>query len=258
MSTFRELDPHKRLYAIGDIHGCAKELGLLLSHLVNKEKLTSEDAVVFIGDYIDRGPDSRGVIQELLSFKNKFPNTSFLRGNHEDMFLSFLGFEGRQGKVYLFNGGQICLKSYGIPDTRAPEDVLGDIPPQHLSFLLELEKGVKAGKYLFVHAGLNPLVDLDSQDDRDLYWIRDEFIMNIHKFDSTVIFGHTPYQDIVFHLPYKIGIDTGVVFGNTLSCIELTESKIIQIKRDDTKIIERAFPETSKQPPSSSNAISAK
>lgn len=257
MPQFREIEPYKRLYVIGDIHGCANELSHLLLHLVQVEKLSTDDAVVFIGDYIDRGPDSRGVIQELLGFKAAYPNCSFLRGNHEDMFLSFLGFEGRQGKVYLFNGGQICLKSYGIPETRAPEDVLGDIPPQHLSFLLGLERGVKAGRFLFVHAGVNPLTPLDEQDDRDLYWIRDEFIMNVHRFDCTVVFGHTPYQDVVFHLPYKIGIDTGVVFGNMLSCLELTENKLFQIKRDENSVVEKPFP-ASIETPSTLSILGAK
>jgi serine/threonine protein phosphatase 1 len=87
-----------------------------------------------------------------------------------------------------------------------------------------------------VHAGLNPLRDVRSQLNEDIFWIRDEFIQNIHNFGRIVVFGHTPYEDVLVHPPYKIGIDTGLVYGNLLSVVELTKQSVLQIKRGTTEV----------------------
>ncbi len=224
-----------RVYAIGDIHGCAQELEALLHHLKKSSGLTTEDLVVFIGDYIDRGPDSKGVIDLILELRASFPNLVCLKGNHEDMFLDFLGFEGQMGDSYLPNGGRECLASYGVDLSLSGEEVCDQMPQEHVDFLTGLEAGVSLGNYVFVHAGVNPLQRLDQQTGNDLFWIRSEFISNIHRFDKTIVFGHTPYHDVLFHLPFKLGIDTGLVYGNKLSCIELTKKELIQIDRGDKK-----------------------
>ena len=217
------------MFAVGDIHGCAAELQLLLKYFGEQLSLTEDDVVIFIGDYIDRGPDSKGVVDQLIEFQQNFPQTIFLRGNHEDMMLDYLGFDGRMGASYLLNGGDKFVQSYDLPGEASPQDILKALPTQHISFFLNLERYVTVGDYVFAHAGLNPLRDLEQQLDDDLFWIRDEFIANIHQFDKTVVFGHTPYQDIMFHLPYKIGIDTGCVYGNMLTCIEVLSGTIYQI-----------------------------
>jgi len=247
MVQFREITDHKeRLYAVGDVHGCLPELELVLQFLKLSEKITAKDIVVFIGDYIDRGPDSKGVIELLLKFRGDFPKTIFLRGNHEDMLLSYLGKGGRDGSAYLMNGGAACLESYGLDPktltTPPAEGVLAAIPPAHLEFFLRLENYVVATQCIFAHAGLNPLRDLRHQVESDLFWIRDEFIQNRHFFDRPVVFGHTPYEEVLFNLPFKIGIDTGCVYGNKLSCIELKEKKIIQVGRGASKVIAKSFP----------------
>jgi len=243
MPPYRELEqPAGRLYAVGDLHGCAAELETLLQHLISKEKLKATDLVVFIGDYIDRGPDSKVVVDRLVSLKSDFPNTSFLKGNHEDMLASFLGFGGQMGDVYLANGGNETLQSYALPKYAPASAFLESIPENHKEFYNALERYLVVGNFVFVHAGLDPLRALQHQVDDDLFWIRDEFINNIHYFDKTVIFGHTPYQDVVFHVPYKIGIDTGVVFGNKLSCIELTEGRILQVNAGSSNVITSNFP----------------
>lgn len=225
-----------RIFAIGDIHGCVNELDLMLEYLERKQNLSSQDVVVFIGDYVDRGPDSKPVLETLRSFQQSYPASIFLKGNHEEMLLSFLGFEGSEGQVYLLNGGTLCLQSYQIDPDASPEEILNQFPKTHLSFLLNLARYYIVGDFVFVHAGLNPLRDLRSQLDQDIYWIRDEFIKNIHHFEKTVVFGHTPYKNLLLDIPYKIGIDTGLVYGNRLSCIELVEKQGFQIKRGQKRI----------------------
>lgn len=242
MSKFREfLDSPARIFAIGDIHGCLVELKFLLSHVEETQKLTPADLVVFIGDYIDRGPDSKGVIEYLMAFQQRFTNTIFLRGNHEDMFLSYLGLPGTLGEVFLPNGGVETLASYGIAPDTSPEEIINLMPTAHYSFFLNLESYVITPEFVLVHAGLNPLRDLRSQLDEHLFWIRDEFIHNIHHFEKTVIFGHTPYQDVMMHLPFKVGIDTGLVYGNKLTCLEVIGGRVFQIDRGDSEIVEKTI-----------------
>jgi serine/threonine protein phosphatase 1 len=219
-----------RVFVIGDIHGTLPELEILLNHLKDKEKLQKSDRLICVGDYIDRGYDTKRVVDLLIQFKNEFPLATFLRGNHEDMFLHYLGFDGILGENFIINGGNQTLISYGINPALFPAEVLTQFPPQHLSFFLNLERYAVSKDYMIVHAGFNPLLPLDQQKGEDIFWIRDEFIMSAHPFNKTVIFGHTPFRDILFHLPYKIGIDTGLVYGNILTCLELTEKKILQIK----------------------------
>ncbi len=230
MAKLLEIDENPdRIFVVGDIHGCSKESLVLLEHLVQQEKLSESDLVIFVGDYIDRGKDSKGVIEILVQFQSKFPGTIFLKGNHEDMLMDFLGFGGTMGNSFLVNGGADTISSYGISVLAAPEEICDAIPKEHISFLLGLNSYVVCGNFIVAHAGLNPLRDMRAQLDEDLFWIRDQFITNVHYFQKTVIFGHTPYQDIYLNPPYKIGIDTGLVYGNMLTCIELKESRKFQV-----------------------------
>ena len=226
-----------RIYVIGDIHGCPKEPEIMLKYLEEQEGLTQEDLVIFLGDYIDRGPDSKAVIEIILDFKNKFPNTRFLKGNHEDMMLDFLGFGGNLGQAFLYNGGLETIQSYGISVFSPSSEMAQTLPKEHFKFFCELESAVIVDKFLCVHAGLNPLKDIEKQQDDEILWIRDEFLNNIHAFEKTVVFGHTPHQEVFEHPPYKIGIDTGLVFGNKLSCVELTFGRILEVKRD-SKVVQ--------------------
>lgn len=226
----------KRIYAIGDLHGCPEELEVMLAHLENDEGFCDDDLLVFLGDYIDRGPNSRGVVEHCLSFKKKYPRTRFLKGNHEDMLLDFLGFGGRLGEAFLYNGGLETIQSYGISVFSPPEEMISTLPADHFKFFCDTESIIKAGNVIFVHGGLNPLRDLRKQNDGDVLWIRDEFITNVHPFKALVVFGHTPHQEILLHLPYKIGIDTGLVFGNKLTCLEVTTGKAFQVYRGQTDV----------------------
>lgn len=248
MIKYREItDIPKRVFVVGDIHGCADETDVLCEYLKSSAKLTPEDLVVFIGDYVDRGPQSKQVIDRLLKFKAEFPSTLFLKGNHEDMLLAYLGHNGREGKAYLLNGGAETLNSYGAAKEGSNEAVresfIQSMPPEHLSFFQGLESYIIMGDFVFAHAGLNPLRDLRAQIEADLFWIREEFISNIHFFKRTVVFGHTPYEDVMFHLPYKIGIDTGLVYGNSLTCIEVMNREIFQVPKGKVKVKVGKFPE---------------
>jgi len=238
---FEVTDPVGRIFAVGDIHGCLAPLETLLDHLV-EQKLSQDDYVVFIGDYIDRGPDSKGCVDALLSFQLSIPATCiFLRGNHEDMLLAYLEISGSGGPGYLANGGAECLRSYGLESATPIDQLISGIGDSHMNFYRSLERYAILGDYVFAHAGLSPLRDLRFQLDEDLYWIREDFIENMHYFKKTVVFGHTPFQDVFFNLPYKIGIDTGLVYQNKFSAIEVTEERIFQIQASRSEVEEVTF-----------------
>ncbi len=208
-----------RLYAVGDIHGCLGHLQKLMEEV----PLSQEDTVVFIGDYIDRGPDSRGVVDYVLEFRRRHARTVCLMGNHEDMLLDFLEKRGEyEPGVFLYNGGGATLASYGI----SPYHTSPSLPPEHIQFFRTLKLTHEEGGFFFVHGGLVPEVPLEKQEKHDLLWIRDEFFRWQHKLGLTVVFGHTPMVRIFMNLPWSIGIDTGAVYGGKLTCVELAEREV--------------------------------
>lgn len=222
-----------RFFIVGDIHACPQELEVLLTAL----SLQSEDRVVFLGDYIDRGPGACEVVDLLLGLKTAGVCTlTFLKGNHEDMFLDFLGYDGHHGESFLLNGGATTLKSYRIARSTTDRETALFLPPDHLQFFLDLETYYEADDILCVHAGINPLLSLADQNEEDLLWIRQEFIANPHTLPYTVVFGHTPRREVLFDLPYKIGIDTGLVYGGKLSCLEVTGKKLFQVVKGSQKV----------------------
>lgn len=226
----------ERLFAIGDIHGCFEELDALLAFFRTEVKASTGDQFVFIGDFIDRGPSSKNVIESLIGFQKEFPKTVFLRGNHEDMALGFLGLGGRCGELHLTNGGGEFYRSYNVDPIGTLPEIVEKIPKNHIEFLTSTELGVEVGEFLFVHAGVSPERTLAEQHEEDLIWIRKEFTQNEHNLGKTVVFGHTPFEDVFLHLPFKIGIDTGLVYGNRLSAIELVHGELLQIDRGDTTV----------------------
>lgn len=216
-------------YVIGDIHGCADEL----RHLIDALPLRPGDSVVFLGDYIDRGPASAEVVSYLISLQAQ-PGIEwiFLRGNHEDMFLSYLGLDGQHGDMFLINGGKATVASYGVaPDQSPVERVLQVIPAAHLNFYQRLKKYHAMDSFLCVHAGIHPQKSLEEQTDEEFFWIRNAFIYSSHRLPYTVLFGHTPQATVFYDLPYKIGLDTGLVYGNMLTCLDVDEKVLYQINR---------------------------
>jgi len=225
-----------RLFAIGDIHGCPDELDAMLRTI----KPAAQDTVVFAGDYVDRGPSARDVVEQLIELSQQDCECVFLKGNHEDMMLSFLGLPGHYGESFLFNGGLATLESYGIGEADL-QHALERMPRRHLEFFRNLAVSYLRPPYLFVHAGVMPARPLDEQEVEDLLWIRQEFIFNPHELGHTVLFGHTPMREVMVDLPYKIGIDTGLVYGGKLSCLELTEGTLFEVARGNRQARARRF-----------------
>jgi serine/threonine protein phosphatase 1 len=226
MAARKKISASGRLFAIGDIHGCADELAAMLQAIAPARG----DTVVFVGDYIDRGPSARDVLDMMLELPGGQAEYVFLKGNHEDMMLSFLGFPGRYGESFLFNGGAQTLDSYGITEDMI--DGAGEnIPERHIDFLKGLATSYLRPPYLFVHAGILPTRQLEEQTVEDMLWIRQEFIFHPHQIGATVVFGHTPMRAVMVDLPFKLGIDTGLVYGGKLSCIEFSEGVVYQVAR---------------------------
>ena len=228
-----------KCYVIGDVHGCLSELASLVESL----PLERGDTVVFLGDYIDRGPDSKGVIDYLVGLRRRGgQQTVFLRGNHEDMMLSYMGLSGHHGDSFLMNGGLETLASYGVaaparsPGAADGERLLAALPPEHAEFFMKLDPWYFVDGFLCVHAGINPQRSWEDQADEELIWIRHEFITNAHALPQTILFGHTPMREVFFDLPYKIGLDTGLVYGNALSCLELTGRTLYQIRNGGRQV----------------------
>lgn len=228
-----------KTFVIGDIHGCARELKILWTYLLEKAGFdVNVDKLIFLGDYIDRGPESKQVIDFCVSLQKQVQKTVFLKGNHEDMFLDFLGENGRSGEYFIQNGGDKTLHSYNAvyfkSSTKIREKDKAAIPKEHLEFFLSLKNYHIEDKYIFIHAGVNPKLPLDKQDVSNFFWQRDQFydfIEYYHKDfgERTFIHGHTPVG-VEFRLPYRINLDSGCVFGGmkilddsicALSCMQL-------------------------------------
>ena len=214
------LPPGLRGYAIGDIHGCADQLRALhravLADLADRPVPRAE--LVHLGDLLDRGPDSAGVIRALLAVQETAPPalmTITLRGNHEQMALDAL--TGDEVGLWLDNGGAATLSSWGVAPRLRPAAWAGLVPPLHLAFLRALPLRHRAGDYLFVHAGVRPGVPLGAQTADDLLWIREPFLSATEPFGAVVVHGHTPTPAPVVRAN-RVGLDTGAVMGGALTC----------------------------------------
>jgi serine/threonine protein phosphatase 1 len=211
-----------KIFAVGDIHGCLSKLEEMMSLL---EINPVDDTLVFVGDYIDRGPDARGVVDFILTIKKAINNVICLRGNHEQLLLDYY-LRKINRKFFLSNGGMSTLLSYGLTGTIS--DNKTKLPESHLQFFTTLYPYYETDDYIFVHAGLLPGIPLEQQDIDDILWIRDEFIASTYDFGKVVVFGHTILSAPLVAVN-KIGIDTGAVYGGKLTCVELPEIKIHQV-----------------------------
>ena len=215
--------PEGKIYAIGDIHGCLDALNRLLDKIGPDPE---RDRLVFLGDYINRGPDSRGVIDRLISLKRHHPNTIFLKGNHEVMFLDYL--KGLSRKLFLHAGGLETLNSYDI-DHFDEIYVKKSVPSAHVRFFKELVPYWESEDYIFVHAGFEKGRHPAMQRSEWLFWADKKRFLR-QRFPGggkIVIFGHFA-EDEPIVMEDKVGIDSGAVYGGKLTCLVLPDGLFVR------------------------------
>jgi len=212
-----------RTIIIGDIHGCLESLNNLLQKLF--PLINETDLLIFLGDYVDRGPDTKGVIDLLIKLKKKHPRVITLKGNHDFLFLHYL--ETRESELFFQVGGLETLQSYTID--RRSSVPLNKIPAAHLHFLRDLPLIFEDQNGIYVHAGIQPHRHLTLQSPKWCLWARESFLKTTFELEKPIIFGHTVFQE-----PYvtkdKIGIDTGAVYGGLLTALILPEMEFIQVQ----------------------------
>jgi len=226
-----------RIYAVGDIHGRSDLLKQIFSVIdVDLKNSPPRRAIeVYLGDYVDRGPDSRGVL-DLLIQRGRGHETVCLKGNHEAFMLEVLK-EPAKLQDWRQYGGLLTLTSYGLRPTMNPTpDDQGNLirglsaalPPSHMQFLNGLPASFTAGDYFFVHAGVRPGVALPSQREEDMFWIREEFLNSEDDFGKYVVHGHTPVSvpDI---RPNRINIDTGAYATGNLTLLSIQGDSMMAI-----------------------------
>jgi len=234
------------IYAIGDIHGRLDLLETLLDKIHEDASSLPENirvTIVFLGDYIDRGLQSKQVIDLFLSGVLDRYHTVFLMGNHEEALLKF-STDATFGQQWASYGGAETLFSYGLhPPSPVPEGhpemqanyrnawatlwnkFRSEFPEGHLKFYQDLVPYHTIGDYIFVHAGLRPGVPIADQKTEDLYWIREEFLSDDGQFEKIVVHGHTP-EDQIFRDNRRIGLDTGAYITGRLSAGRFYEDRV--------------------------------
>jgi len=231
-----------RVYAVGDIHGRCDLLQALLEQVWTDAAQTEcANTLVFLGDYIDRGPQSREVIDLLLGLPRPGWEFVMLRGNHEQMALAFCE-DAAVYRTWRDYGGAQTLASYGVRPpafdsaeefTKAREVFVGMLPLSHRDFLMALPYSHAVGDYLFVHAGIRPGIPLDAQAPDDMMWIRDDFLSSGRMWGKVVVHGHSPSERPVVR-KNRIGIDTGAYATGCLTALVLEGEgrRFLSTKRD--------------------------
>jgi serine/threonine protein phosphatase 1 len=224
----------RRVYAIGDVHGRADLLAELFMRIDNdlRSRPRVSSVQVFLGDYIDRGPNSREVI-DLLIERQQNHKTMFLKGNHEDCVLRLLS-DPTEFSEWKMIGGLSTAMSYGVTPTghhdpqthpRIATAVAAAMPDRHHRFLRSLALSVTLGDFFFVHAGVRPGISLAAQAPRDLLWIRDDFLLHEDDFGKVVVHGHTPTREPEIRAN-RINIDTGAYATGRLTCLVLEDDQM--------------------------------
>lgn len=228
--------PGTRVYAVGDCHGCADLLHALHAAILeDSARADAEGAgaarrvVVYLGDYVDRGPDSRGILDLLIEAPLPDFEAVHLLGNHELFMCRFLDGED-VAAVWMINGGVATLRSYGLDvakltgtgeDTGELRRALADaLPEAHCAFLRDLAPSHVEGDYFFVHAGIRPGLPLEHQHEEDMLWIREPFLGSDADHGKVVVHGHTPTAEPDVRAN-RIGIDTGACYGGRLTALAL-------------------------------------
>ncbi len=220
--------PGSRAYAVGDVHGRLDLMVDLLDRIEadNRARGPAKTYLIFLGDLVDRGPDSRGVIDHLLKKAPRYHRTVFLKGNHEEFFLNVLTDNEADVQRWLTYGGAECAESYGIgagwllnaSQGELSQRLKQEVPREHVEFLSSMADTFRFGDYLFVHAGIRPGVLLEQQVSSDLRWIREGFLDDASDHGVVVVHGHT-IVDAPEERANRIGVDTGAYKTGLLTAV---------------------------------------
>ena len=223
-----------RAYAVGDIHGRLDLLDRLLEEIEAdiRSRPTRRNFIIFLGDLVDRGPDSAGVVERLRTYRPDFARTVFLSGNHEEVLLRLLAGEKKILASWLRFGGAECARSYGLdPDSltlveeeAALQLLAAKVPRSHAEFLDTFADTFRFGDYLFVHAGIRPGIAVGDQDRHDLRWIRDPFLSDAKDHGFIVVHGHTIVERVE-ERPNRIAIDTGAYHSGVLTALAIEDER---------------------------------
>lgn len=223
------LPPDHRVYAVGDIHGCYNLLKGVLEKIdtdLQKRPKIENINLIFLGDYIDRGPDSKKVIDEFTKDKKDNIQRIYIKGNHEDTLLQFIENPSVLDSWQHY-GGLETLYSYGVDmrlmkkgNAAVRDAFLSALPEKHFKFYQELSTSFLLGDYFFCHAGIKPCVPLDQQEEDDLLWIRNEFLHHSEGHEKVIVHGHTPVKTPEIW-KNRINIDTGAYASGKLTCLML-------------------------------------
>ena len=221
------------VFDIGDIHGCIKQLITLHNKIFNYPKYNKvQDLLLYVGDYIDRGPNSQDVINRVLQLQKEGIKSIFLKGNHEQVMIDFLFNKINNLRYWLGLGADQTIKSYGLEIAEFIKDgfeddnmdklrnvFLSKLTKEHIYFFNNLKLSYTLDDYLFVHAGINPEKSLSEQSEVDFLWSRsNQFFDKNFKFEKIIVHGHSPEKEVI-NFPYRINIDTGCFFSGKLSCV---------------------------------------
>jgi serine/threonine protein phosphatase 1 len=233
-----------RAYAIGDVHGRLDLLDLLIAKIEQDIAASprARNFIIFLGDYVDRGPESAGVLERLRTWQPDYARPIFLGGNHEEVMLRVLRGDEDVMQSWLKFGGAECAESYGLdPDSlrklhpaAAIDLLVAKVPRAHRRFLEDLADTFSFGDYLFVHAGIRPGLGLEEQDRHDLRWIREPFLSDIKEHGFMVVHGHTIVSRVE-ERPNRIAIDTGAYHSGVLTAlvVEGGERRYIATSNDE-------------------------
>ena len=237
------IPPGHRLYAVGDVHGRDDLLASLVARIAadHRARPPARLVLVFLGDLIDRGPASAGVVERLRAYRPDDARLVYLAGNHEEVMLRVIDGDSSVLGDWLRFGGAECLQSYGLDPgrirrmgaRRGVEAIRAAVPPAHVDFLRRFEDTFRAGDYLFVHAGIRPGIPLAEQSRSDLRWIRQPFLSDLADHGFVVVHGHTVREEVE-ERANRIGIDTGAYRTGVLTALGLEgeERWFIQARND--------------------------
>jgi serine/threonine protein phosphatase 1 len=220
----------RRVYAIGDVHGCADLLDALLAMIAqdDKDRPRKPISLILLGDLVDRGPQSRAVVETVIALAGSGGDVRCLKGNHEEAFVLSARGDLRALPLFRRMEGEATLASYGLDpalfrvmtDAELADWMENHVPRAHIDFLDALPDSIAIGDYLFVHAGIRPGVPIADQSPADLRWIRQEFLAHRGRHPSMIVHGHSISED-VDEQAGRIGIDTGAFLSGRLTALGL-------------------------------------